>query len=111
MPTQTPTRRKTSTSTPRTKTSSPPAPEPEIRPDSDDSRAATRASSATTRTDPLDLERGDFKPPEQPPPVRTARDFDDVDDYEPAPAELIDWTTERAGAVVKGGGFLLHTID
>lgn len=33
------------------------------------------------------------------------------DDYVPPAAEPIEWTPERAGAIVKAAGFVLHTAD
>ncbi|HEY2936761.1 MAG TPA: hypothetical protein VGJ25_09175 [Gaiellaceae bacterium] len=32
-------------------------------------------------------------------------------DYRPEPAELIEWTAERAGFLFRGAGYLLHTAD
>lgn len=37
---------------------------------------------------------------------------DDVaDEYVPEPQELLDWTPERAGSVVRAIGYALHTAD
>jgi hypothetical protein len=76
------------------------------------SEPSTRGSSASSKTDPLDLDPGRFKPPEgEPPRPRTAADLEADHDYEPAPPELIDWTPERAAAVVRALGFGLHMLD
>jgi hypothetical protein len=32
-------------------------------------------------------------------------------DYEPPPPQLIEWTPERAAAIVRGAGYLLHASD
>jgi hypothetical protein len=56
--------------------------------------------------DPLRLEGADWTPPESP-DVAVPVD----DDYEPPPPELIEWTPDRAAAIVKGGGLLLHVAD
>lgn len=55
---------------------------------------------------PLGLEDDDFVPGDRPVPAD-----DELDLYEPPPRELLDWTPERAGAVVRAGGYLLHTAD
>jgi hypothetical protein len=79
--------------------------------DSPASSASTGASSASSRTDPLDVEPGAWQPPEESPPTRTAADLNTDDVYEPPPPELIEWTPERASAVVRGLGFGLHVLD
>lgn len=56
---------------------------------------------------PLNLEHDDWTPPEQPQPA----DDELTPPYEAQPRELIEWTPERAGSVVRMGGFLLHTAD
>lgn len=76
------------------------------------SDASTGGSSATTSTssdpNPLGLERDRWTPPQDGQPA----DLDDGSlDYVPPPPELLEWTPERAGAIVRAGGFLLHTAD
>lgn len=76
------------------------------------SAESTPASSVTSsRTDPLELERGAWRPPDEPPPVRTAAEHEAEEAYVPAPPELIEWTPERAAAVLRGGFFIVHTVD
>lgn len=76
------------------------------KPKDEPADSGTGSDSASTG-DPLELEGAAFVPPDEPtiPPADT-----DLD-YEPPPPELIEWTPERAGAVVRAGGFLLHTAD
>jgi hypothetical protein len=81
-------------------------PEP-AGPSSAGSNGSTGASSDTT-ANPLGLERDRWAPSdrEQPADVDTH-----LDDYVAPPPELLEWTPERAGAIVRAGGFLLHTAD
>jgi len=74
------------------------------------SAGSTPDSSATT-SDPagaLDLEPDTFTAPGGPVPADTDTD---LEPYEPAGAEPVEWTPERASAVVRAGGYLLHTAD
>lgn len=57
-------------------------------------------------TNPLGLEEDDWLPPENPLPAD-----DDIDDYVPPPPVLLEWTPERAGAIVRAGGYMLHAAD
>lgn len=78
---------------------------------SDGSNASTDASSASS-TEPagLRLDPGDpFTPPKERPPVADATE--PFEPFEAAPPEPIEWTPERAGAIVRAGGFLLHSAD
>ncbi len=68
------------------------------------SSASTPGSSATN---PLGLEGEEWQPPDRPTPAEPIP----VDDFEPPPAEPLEWTPERAEAIVRAGGFLLHTAD
>jgi hypothetical protein len=87
--------------TPRKQTTTP-------APASPASSGDTRDSSDTsTEPNVLGLEPDTFDPPENPVPA----DADLTPDYEPEPAELLEWTPERAGAIVRAGGFVLHTAD
>jgi hypothetical protein len=81
----------------------------ETRRSSTSSSGDTPGSSATSSTpsNPLGLEQDSFEPPDRPVPADDA--IDDL--YEPAPPELLEWTPERAGSIVRAGGFLLHTAD
>jgi CubicO group peptidase (beta-lactamase class C family) len=57
---------------------------------------------------PLGLEDDHFEPSDDPQPA----ELHSGDDYEPPPpADVFEWTPERAGAVIKAGGFVLHTAD
>jgi hypothetical protein len=67
----------------------------------------TPDSSATKSTNPLELEPDAWRPPEQPTPAQ----LDPGDDFEPPPPEPLEWSPERGGAIVRAGGFLLHTAD
>jgi hypothetical protein len=63
---------------------------------------------ATGAGDPLELEgAGGFTPPDEPTIDPGAVD----DDYEPLPQEPLEWTPERAAAVVKASGYVLHAAD
>lgn len=82
--------------------------------DSAGSSAHTRESSDTNSTtpdpaNPLGLEHDDWQPPEQPTPADANLEL--ADRYEPQPPELLEWTPERAGAIVRAAGFMLHTAD
>jgi hypothetical protein len=99
-------RRKPSTSRSRKKTEMP------AMPGSAGSGERTPDFSASTSdgpTNPLGLESDEWAPPEGPTPARA--DLDDELDFEPPPREPLEWTPERAGAIVRAGGFLLHTAD
>jgi hypothetical protein len=71
------------------------------------SRKPSAASTASSRS-PLELERDRFEPP-----ADTAADTGaaELEPYEALPPEPLEWTPERAGAVVRGGAFLLHQAD
>jgi hypothetical protein len=56
---------------------------------------------------PLGIESDEFEPPEHEVPPVIELD----DPYEPEAPELVVWTPERAAAILKGGGFLLHAAD
>ena len=56
---------------------------------------------------PLALEADTFEPAENAIPA----DDSVADDYDPPPRELLEWTPERAGSVVRAGGFMLHAAD
>lgn len=58
---------------------------------------------------PLGLDAGDahFTPGEQAIPA----DDSLGDTYIPPAPELLEWTPERAGAMLRGAGFLLHAAD
>jgi hypothetical protein len=72
------------------------------------SPASTPESSGTTSDpNPLGLERDPWYPKQDPQPADTSG----VDDYVPPAPELLEWTPDRAGAIVRAGGFLLHTAD
>ncbi len=73
------------------------------------SAAPTPSSSATTDGDanPLGLDPDDWTTPEQPVPAEAEPE----PDYRPPAPELIEWTPERAGFLVRGAGFVLHTAD
>lgn len=47
-------------------------------------------------------------PSEEPAPADVD---DDLEPYQPVSAEPIDWTPDRAGTIVRAGGYLLHTAD
>jgi hypothetical protein len=73
------------------------------------SAASTPASSATTSdpANPLGLEPDHFTPPAQPVPAETG-----VEElYERPAPELVEWTPERAGNIVRGFGYLAHIAD
>jgi hypothetical protein len=102
---QSPTRRRTTTSKPGTaKPTKPTTPTK----GSGGSTASTPGSSATDPAGALDLEPDTFAAPGGPVPADTETD---LDPYEPVGAEPIEWTPERASAVVRAGGYLLHTAD
>lgn len=82
----------------------------ESSPESDASTPDSSASSSSGGS-PLDLETGAFTAPKEPPPTRTADELAADADYEPPPPELIEWTPERAAAIVRGLGFGLHVLD
>jgi hypothetical protein len=65
-----------------------------------------REPAADPGSDPLQLEGAAFSPPDEP-----GVPVDVDDDYEPPPPEPLEWTPERAAALVKGGGLLLHVAD
>ncbi len=69
--------------------------------------------SSGSPENPLGVEPVDWIAPEdgEQPPVARASDLELEDDYEAASPELLEWTPERAEAIVRGGGFLLHTLD
>jgi hypothetical protein len=68
---------------------------------------STASSSASTSENPLGLEEDVWTPPEGPLPAEAEPE----PDYRPPSQELIEWTPERCGFLVRGGGFLLHTAD
>lgn len=51
-----------------------------------------------------------FVPPEEPPPVARAGDLELHEEVD-LPAQVIEWTPERAAAVLRGVGFMLHHAD
>lgn len=57
-------------------------------------------------SNPLGLEEDEWQPPENPLPAD-----DELSDYDPPPQELLEWTPERAGAIVRAGGYMLHAAD
>lgn len=66
----------------------------------------------TEPPNPLGMEQpGDFEPPDGPTPPAHAADLEHGEDYGPASPDLIEWTPERAAAMLRGGGFLLHVAD
>lgn len=78
----------------------------ETDPSSVTSNGSTRESSAST-SNPLGLEQDHWTPSEQAQPA----DPGGVDDYIAPPPQILEWTPDRAGAIVRAGGFLLHTAD
>jgi hypothetical protein len=58
-------------------------------------------------SNPLGVAGEPFVPPDEEQPA----EIDLADGYDAAPAEPIEWTPERAGALVKGAGFMLHAAD
>lgn len=74
-------------------------------PSSAASNGSTGESSATT-ANPLGLEPDHWTASDHEQPAQI-----DLDDYVPPPPEILEWTPERAGAIVRAGGFLLHTAD
>jgi len=52
-----------------------------------------------------------FEPADDETPPVAAADLELGDEYEPQPPQLIEWTPERAAAIVKGAGYLLHASD
>lgn len=89
-----------------------PADEPldETQPE-DDSRASSRGSSrpstATGGSNPFGLEDAAFEPGAEVSPQLEP----EGDPYEPPAPELILWTSERAGFLLRAAGALLHTAD
>jgi hypothetical protein len=75
--------------------------------DSEGSAADTPSSSATTSDNPLGLEEDRWSQPDRELPADTGDDLD----YVAPPPQILEWTPERAGAIVRAGGFLLHTAD
>lgn len=73
-------------------------------------RAGSRRSSGSrsTTSNPIDVEGARFEPPKTGDPDLGG---EELNPYEPPPPELIEWTPERAGAVVRGMGFALHSAD
>lgn len=68
--------------------------------------------ASTEGPNPLGLEGAPgFAPEDDRPPVAHARDLEHGELYEPAEPEPIEWTPERAAAVIRAGGFLLHHAD
>lgn len=53
----------------------------------------------------------DQPPPFEPPQEGQPAQLGGETAYEPPAPELIEWTPERAGAIVRAGGFLLHNAD
>lgn len=84
----------------------PPKPEEPTTPPSP-SGSERAAESTASRAGPLELEADRFEPGESPGLPASDADLD----YEPPAPELIEWTPERAGAIVRAGGFMLHTAD
>jgi hypothetical protein len=69
------------------------------------------ARSTASPSDPLAVEPTRFEPPAD---DAAAADLDALapgEEYEPAAPEPVEWTPERAGAVFRGGAFLLHQAD
>ncbi len=75
------------------------------------SRASRRASSPRSSPaggpNPLGLEPATFEPGAEPHPPLDA----DLDEFEAPEPEPIVWSPERAGYILKGAGFLLHSAD
>jgi len=60
----------------------------------------------------LEADDGWHEPGDNAPPIPPAgRPELDETPYDPAPAEPIEWTPERAGALVRGAGWMLHKAD
>lgn len=55
-------------------------------------------------------QRSPFVPPEEPPPVARALDLEAGEELDVAPT-VVEWTPERAAAVMRGVGFMLHHAD
>lgn len=91
----------------RTTTPKTPAAKTIPQPASPGSSEPTPSSSATSDANPLGLEPDAWQPPEGPLPA----DTETGDVFEPEPPQALEWTPERAGALVRAGGFLLHTAD
>src|SRR5207249_1881263 len=86
---------------------------PSTRPSTPDVETPSSSAGSTSPTspkadDPFDLEQtGGFTPPGDGRP----RLDDTLDDLDEGPVRLFEWTPERAAAVVKAGGYVLHTAD
>lgn len=66
----------------------------------------------TEPPNPLGMEQpGDFEPPEEPGPPAHAADLEHGEEHLAPPPDLYEWTPERAAAVLRAGGFLLHVAD
>jgi hypothetical protein len=83
---------------------------PRRKPTKAENEPTTDADGGTASTgdtgDPLGIEPAGFEPPDDP-TIAPAEDAE----YEPPPPEPIEWTPERAGAVVRAGGLVLHMAD
>ena len=79
------------------------------------SAGSTPDSSGTTQTpegpNPLGLEPDEFDAGGEREPVSPDEPRELDDPYDATPPEPIEWTSERTGAIVRAGGFLLHNAD
>jgi hypothetical protein len=73
-----------------------------------DSSTSSPPKSPTPKAeDPFAIERPPpFKPGDESPNLES--DLEELDEPDP---QLFDWTPERAGAVIRAGGYVLHTAD
>lgn len=69
------------------------------------------SSDDGNRLGALRLERAEWREPESREPIPAAGRPELLEDYEPPAREPIEWTPDRAGAIVRGAGFTLHKID
>lgn len=68
--------------------------------------------ASTEGPNPLGLEGAPaFEPADERPPVAHAADLEADDEYRPPPPEPVEWTAERAGAVLRGSFFLARVLD
>lgn len=74
---------------------------------SPDDATGTSSKSSARAEDPFLIAGPGFRPVED---GRPRLDVD-LDDELPPPEHLFDWTPERAGAIIRAGGYVLHTAD
>lgn len=83
----------------------------------EDESATSSEQSATSSAppegpNPLGLEGAPaFVPDDDRPAVAHASDLETADDYVPPPPELLDWTPERLGPILRSSAALVHYAD